>query len=309
MTDPFALPRAPDDLGYAGFALDRCGDHRNDPGFLARQTADPARAFALFSGDRLAFRPGADGDAAILFGADEAQAIGAGDPVAFLGRSAAGPVFVARIPEDAEPPSGVDFEGLRALASDGRLTGAPLGLAGCAQSLVSWHARHRFCSNCGAETTSGGSGWRRECASCGTHHFPRVDPVAIMLVTRGDRCLLGRQPRFQPGMWSCLAGFVEPGETVEQAARRETFEEAGITVGRVALAFSQPWPFPAQLMIGVIAEALDEAITIDPVELEEARWFTRAEAASMLAGTHRQGWFAPPPAAIAHHLLKLFAEG
>ncbi len=140
-------------------------------------------------------------------------------------------------------------------------------------------------------------------------YFPRVDPVVIMLVTRGERCLLGRQPRFPAGMWSCLAGFVEPGETLEEAVRRETREEAGVAIGRVRYELSQPWPFPSQLMVGMRAEALGEELRPDDAELDDARWFDRAEAAAMLERRHPQGWFAPPAAAIAHHLLRRFVSG
>jgi NAD+ diphosphatase len=293
-------PTFPPDLGYAGLSLDRGGGARSDPAFIAAQEADPSRRFVLFFGGDVALR--ADGGS--LFSPDEAAAMNAEAPAIFLGRSAEGPVFAAGLA--VAPPLSDD---LRAVATDGRLAGEPLALAGCAKSLLSWHARHRFCANCGSQTEFASGGWRRECPSCGTHHFPRVDPVVIMLVTHEGRCLLGRQPRFRPGMWSCLAGFVEPGETLEDAARREIFEEAGVRLGRVDYAMSQPWPFPSQLMVGVSGEALDDRLTIDEVELEEARWFSREEVAAMLEGRHEAGFFAPPPAAIAHHLLKLFVAG
>jgi NAD+ diphosphatase len=144
---------------------------------------------------------------------------------------------------------------------------------------------------------------------CGTHHFPRTDPVSIMLVARGDECLLGRQRRFPAGSYSCLAGFVSPGETLEDSVRREVLEEAGIAVGRVSYALSQPWPFPSSLMIGCVAEALTREITLDEEELEDARWFGRDEVASMLDRRHPTGLITPPPMAIAHHLLRLWLAG
>jgi len=153
------------------------------------------------------------------------------------------------------------------------------------------------------------AGWRRDCPSCGAQHFPRTDPVVIMLTERGDRCLLGRQPHFAPGMWSTLAGFVEPGETIEEAVRRETLEEAGVTTGAVRYFASQPWPFPMSLMIGCIATATSEDLVIDRNELEDARWFARDEVAEMLMRTHPDGLFVPPPIAIAHHLIRSFIEG
>ncbi|GLK79502.1 NAD(+) diphosphatase [Methylopila turkensis] len=309
MTD--ALP-APDlaDLGYAGLALDRCGERRDRPGFLDRVAADPRARFALFLGERAvlsekggALDPLFDRAAAVAFGAPA-------QPV-FLGLDGDVPRFAAELDADVEAslPPGVAVEDLRAVASDGRLAGSALALAGYAKSMLRWHARNGFCANCGAPSVMAGGGWRRVCPACGAVHFPRTDPVAIMLVTHGGRCLLGRQARFRPGMWSCLAGFVEPGETLEDAVRRETFEEAGVRVGRVAYAFSQPWPFPSQLMVGMVGEALDDALDPDLEELEDARWFSREDARRMLAGDHPEGLTAPPPAAIAHHLLRAFVAG
>jgi NAD+ diphosphatase len=178
-----------------------------------------------------------------------------------------------------------------------------------AKSLLGWHARHRFCANCGVPTEIVQAGWRRDCPACGMQHFPRTDPVVIMLVVHGDRCLLGRQPRFGKGMWSCLAGFVEPGETIEDAVRRETLEEAGVVCGRVTYFASQPWPFPMSLMIGCHAEALTAAITVDRTELEDARWFPRDEVAAMLMHRHPDGLTATHPYAIAHHIIRAWLEG
>jgi NAD+ diphosphatase len=187
---------------------------------------------------------------------------------------------------------------------------SPDQLAGIAmaKSMVSWHQRHGFCANCGTRTAMREGGWKRECPNCKTEHFPRTDPVVITLVAHGDKCLLGRQSRFPPGMYSCLAGFVEAAETIEDAVRREIREEAGIVTSRVAYMASQPWPFPSSLMIGCFAEAETDSITIDANELEDARWFSREEVAAMLAGHHPNGLNAPLPFAIAHHLLKRFVE-
>jgi NAD+ diphosphatase len=153
------------------------------------------------------------------------------------------------------------------------------------------------------------AGWRRDCAKCKAQHFPRTDPVVIMLATDGERCLLGRSPRFVPSMWSCLAGFVEPGEAIEDAVRRETREEAGIACGRVTYFASQPWPFPTSLMIGCHAEALNREIVVDREELEDARWFSKTEVADMLMRKHPEGLTTPPPVAIAHHLIRAWVEG
>ena len=198
---------------------------------------------------------------------------------------------------------------LRAIAVQGAVPPDELGILAEAKALLHWHGRHRFCANCGAPTATACSGFRRDCAACGAQHFPRTDPVAIMLVARGERCLLGRQSRFVAGMYSCLAGFVEPGETIEAAVRRETFEEAGVRIGDVHYVASQPWPFPANLMIGCRAEALSDEIVVDRSELEDARWFARDEVAAMLAGAHPDGLRGPVPVAIAHHLMRGWLDG
>jgi NAD+ diphosphatase len=147
------------------------------------------------------------------------------------------------------------------------------------------------------------AGYRRHCPACHANHFPRTDPVAIMIVRRRGRLLLGRQPMFQPGMYSALAGFIEPGETIEDAARREIFEESGIRVGEVRYLSSQPWPFPSSLMIGLIGEALTTDIVIDRDELEDVRWFDAPEVIAMLERRHPDGLTLPLPFAIAHHLV------
>src|SRR6185369_7844338 len=177
-----------------------------------------------------------------------------------------------------------------------------------AKAVLSWHLRHRFCPNCGHATQAVCGGWKRDCPDCKTEHFPRTDPVVIMLAIDGERCLLGRSPRFLPTMWSCLAGFIEPGESIEDAVHRETREEAGIACGRVKYFGSQPWPFPSSLMIGAHAEALTRDIVVDKQELEDARWFTREEIVSMLARRHPQGLTTPPPVAIAHHIIRAWVE-
>lgn len=175
-------------------------------------------------------------------------------------------------------------------------------LAATAKAVLHWHRSHRFCAVCGAATEPANAGWQRVCGTCSAQHFPRTDPVVIVLVTRGDQILLGRSPAWPAGMFSCLAGFVEPGETVEAAVCREVVEETGIEIGRVRYVCSQPWPFPANLMMGFVGEALTEAITIDPKELEAAVWLTREDVADVMAGKHptirpaRKG-------AIAHHLI------
>ncbi|TGD44744.1 NAD(+) diphosphatase [Pseudotabrizicola sediminis] len=182
------------------------------------------------------------------------------------------------------------------------LTAREAELAATAKAILQWHRSHGFCAVCGAASAPAMAGWQRSCPTCGAQHFPRTDPVVIMLVTHGNRALLGRSPGWPEGMYSCLAGFVEPGETVEAAVRREVFEEAGIRLGAVRYLSSQPWPFPASLMLGCAAEAVSDAITLDPNEIEHALWVTREDMVSVMAGTHplikpaRKG-------AIAHFLI------
>ena len=178
-----------------------------------------------------------------------------------------------------------------------------------ALSLANWHRRHGYCSVCGHPTESNRGGWSRKCASCDAEHYPRVDPVAIMLAEHDGRLLLGRQPQYPPGRYSALAGFVEPGESIEAAVARELKEEAGISVRNVRYLTSQPWPFPNSLMIGAWAEAMDDSLTIDTNELDDARWFTRDEVVSALAGDPAAPFQPPPPWAIARTLLDAWANG
>jgi NAD+ diphosphatase len=166
------------------------------------------------------------------------------------------------------------------------LTPRSAELVASARAIIEWHRSHRFCAKCGAPSIIDHAGWRRVCPSCGTHHFPRTDPVVIMLITKGNSVLMGRSPHWPEGMYSLLAGFVEPGETIEAAVRRETFEEAGIHVGAVEYLSSQPWPFPASLMFGCRGHATTDVITIDPEEIEDAIWVTREDMLDSVSGNH-----------------------
>jgi NAD+ diphosphatase len=179
---------------------------------------------------------------------------------------------------------------------------------GTARALIDWHNAHQFCGRCAAPTVLFRAGWGRKCGGCDTEHFPRTDPVVIMLAEFEGKALVGRQSRFPPGNYSALAGFLEPGESVEEAVRREIMEEAGITCGAVRYVASQPWPFGgSQLMIACVAEAQGNDITLDTNELEDARWVTREEARAALADAPDKSFNAPPPFAIAHSLLKSWA--
>jgi NAD+ diphosphatase len=180
---------------------------------------------------------------------------------------------------------------------------------GTARSLIDWHNGHRFCGRCGGQTTLFRAGWGRKCGACNTEHFPRTDPVVIMLAEFEGKALVGRQSRFPPGNYSALAGFLEPGESIEEAVRREIFEEAGVECGAVRYVTSQPWPFGgSQLMIACVADAKGDAITLDTNELEDAKWITREDAIAALAGDDSATFKAPPPFAIAHTLLKHWAS-
>jgi NAD+ diphosphatase len=183
-----------------------------------------------------------------------------------------------------------------------RLTAHDAELAATARALLGWHQTHRFCACCGAPSAAAKSGWQRDCAACGAHHFPRTDPVVIMLITDGEEVLLGRSPGWPPGMYSLLAGFVEPGETVEGAVRREVWEEAGVRVAEVSYLASQPWPFPASLMLGCRGRAASRTIRLDPAELEDALWVSRARLLTILAGQD-SAILPPRQGAIAGFLL------
>lgn len=294
-------------LGYVDSPLDRAAQLRAQGAELA---GDPAARFYLLGGELVALA-GAGPVFDPLLPLAAVEPFRRAEPL-FLGLDAGAPRLAVTFDpgrrEELEA-AGFTVTDLRSIAVTGLVEPRHLGPIACGKALAGWHARHGFCANCGSATRVTDAGWRRDCPSCGAQHFPRTDPVVIMLTAAGDRCLMGRQPHFAPGMWSCLAGFVEPGETIEEAVRRETLEEAGISTGRVTYHACQPWPFPMSLMIGCLAEATSEAIAIDRNELEDARWFHRDEAALMLTRTHPDGLFVPPPIAIAHHLIRAFVEG
>ena len=216
-------------------------------------------------------------------------------PDLFLGMNDASPCF-STLPT---PQGGLGAIGLLSLLDE---QDAPL--FACALSLANWHARHGHCSVCGQSTEIVRGGWSRRCSACGAEHFPRSDPVVIMLAEHDGRLLLGRQPHYPPGRFSALAGFVEPGESIEAAVARELKEEAGIDVADVHYVASQPWPFPSSLMIGCRAQSLDYRLTVDFTELDDARWFTREEITAALAGKDDAAFLPPPRWAIACTLLE-----
>ncbi|MEM8579622.1 MAG: NAD(+) diphosphatase, partial [Pseudomonadota bacterium] len=203
-------------------------------------------------------------------------------------------------------PEGTVFAELRTEMT--RLTRRDAELAATARALVEWHRIHGFCANCGAKSLPAQAGWQRDCPSCGRHHFPRTDPVVIMLITHGDHVLVGRTPGWPDRMYSLLAGFIEPGETMEAAVRREVAEEAGVQVGEVGYLASQPWPYPASLMFGCWGRAETTEITLDPVEVEDAFWISRSEMVEVFGGTHPR-MREPRRGAIAHSLLEAWVSG
>ncbi|MEN0064950.1 MAG: NAD(+) diphosphatase [Myxococcota bacterium] len=286
-------------IPFTGYPLDRADEVRKRPEDLEAAWKNPeARVLGMWRGKPLVTAEplGVNLDSADL----------PGEPFVrlFLGFDESNvPWFAVSFDpaKDALEVSDGTFGDLRPLA--GRLPLDQAALFGTARSVFAWHRTHRFCANCGSASEAVEGGWKRQCPSCGKEHFPRVEPVIIALVTHGDAVLLGRGPKWPERFFSCLAGFVEPGETIGDATRREVFEEAGVTVDDVSYLFGQPWPFPASLMLGVQAEARDRAVRVDGVELAEARWFTREEVQAMLAGTHPD--VRPPfPIAVAHHLLR-----
>ncbi|MGM0586503.1 MAG: NAD(+) diphosphatase [Pseudomonadota bacterium] len=317
-------------ITFAGGLRDRADRLRGDPALLRRFWNDPeGRVLPLWRGKPL-----------LEFGAetipgwlptDAALVAEATEPPVFLGLaeeegrvSGRFAIDVSAWQDPAAPdgpppafrdetrqshpslPGSLQFADLRAVMA--QLSTQDAADAATAKGVLEWHRSHTFCSRCGASSEMANGGWRRECPACGGQHFPRTDPVVIMLITRGDHVLVGRQPAWPRGMFSLLAGFMEPGETMEGAVRREVSEETNVRVGRVAYVASQPWPFPASLMIGCAGEALSEEIEIDPTELEHAMWVSREEMRESLAGKH-PALAAARPGAIARSVIEAWVEG
>ena len=294
-------------VGFAGNRIDRLSENRSADA-AEQALADPGARIYLIAGGRLFLEPAGDSFKA-LFSHAEAGRLGADfSRAVFLGQDGDTPVLTVPSTLDVETlPETIKAIDYRSVYMQDLLPPDQLGALAQGASLAAWNSTHRFCGRCGHETEDMAGGYKRKCTNCGAEHFPRSDPVAIMLAVRGDACLMGRSPHFMEGMYSCLAGFIEPGETIENAVRREIAEESGIRVGRVAYYASQPWPFPYSLMIGCHAEAVSEEISFDGNELEDCRWFSRAEVQQMLAGEH-PGLRVPPPGAIACHLIRAWAE-
>jgi len=291
---------------FVSYTLDRAAHLRGDEAkLLALESYPDARAYVVYR-DSLVVKREAAGPRALL-SLDEALKLGANPGTIFLGLRDGAPMFGMGISpaaiEQLLTRDDAAVSELRGMAMQGVVLPNQLSAIAMAKSMVNWHQRHGYCANCGTRSAMKEGGWKRECPNCKAEHFPRTDPVVIMLVALGDKVLLGRQKHFLPGMYSCLAGFVEAAETIEDAVRREIFEESGIRCTDVHYYMTQPWPYPSSLMIGCTARALNEDIVVDHTELEDARWFDRAEATLMIRREHPGGLAGPHPFAIAHHLL------
>jgi NAD+ diphosphatase len=302
-----SLPRQ----AYSGSLLERAAALRGDEVKLAAFLTHPRAGVYVVGGESIVLKAqGAAPDP--LFSPAEARALGVARETVFLGLLHDAPRFGVGIDpaaiEALKARADLKLIDLRTIAMQGEVDTVHVPPLAEAKAILGWHARHRFCPNCSAATVLTQAGWRRDCPVCKAEHFPRTDPVVIMLPIKGDRCVLGRSPRFPPTMWSCLAGFCEPGESIEEAVRREVAEEVGVTCARVQYFASQPWPFPSSLMIGCHAEAVSDDVVIDKSEIEDARWFDRAELKSMLLRQHPQELSTPPPIAIAHHIIRDFVE-
>ncbi len=298
---------------FAGNPLDRVSQRRQDAGWVASLLEDPATRVLPLHGLK---PPVCHSSAASLDWQSVAPwrpLIDSGNTLILLGIRD-DRAFFALDAGSTEAASDNGSVLMDARAAAPMIDGGEAAILAEARSLIDWHDRHRFCARCGTASAVASGGWVRHCPECKAHHFPRVDPVVIMLAVRGERCLLGRGHRRPGARFSCLAGFMEPGETLEEAVRREVFEELGIRVGRIRYLASQPWPFPSSLMMGFLGEALTEEITMDPEELAEVRWFERDEIRAMVERSRSDDPIPglatlPPPLAIGHQIARRWAFG
>lgn len=302
------MSSAADQIAFTGNPLDRASDARADPLWIEERLADPASFFLpLYRGDPLI----RDGRAVFLASAARAEFL-SGAQIVFLGVRNGGAHFAvdlsdAPAPQDAPFAEFGAYTPLREAAGALGDAGGDLAIIGEARWLLDWHRRHHHCAVCGAKTEIRDGGAKRQCPGCAAEHFPRSDPVAIVLATHGEACLLGRGPHFPPGFLSALAGFVEACETPEECAVRELREEAGVRLIDVRYQFSQPWPFPSSLMMGFVADAENRDLTLDRKEIVEARWIDRREILSLLAGEQREDMRLPPRFTIARRLIERWA--
>ena len=312
------MPLPVNPIMFANNPLDRAGNLRRNPEWVRAQLTDDTALFVpMWQLSPLVLpeiTKGEGRDVGWLPRPALADAIDDQSLIVFLGVNRRGkPLFAADVsrlsnPEDAGPFKGMGiFEDVRNLAAAGDMPDTELAILAQAKAMLDWNLRHGFCSQCGSLTHMAEAGYKRACPNCGAEHFPRTDPVVIMLAHHDDACLVGRQKGWPEGMFSSLAGFMEPGETIEEAVAREMQEEAGIDITSVRYLGTQPWPFPASMMIGCLAEASGRDITLDDEELEEARWISREDVRRAMNGNGPIG--VPPRMAIAHQLMRAFADG
>ena len=287
-------------IGFTGYPLDRVDAMRQDAGALAAAASDPCARLLVLTG----FDPEIGADGALVW-SSMAERAEDGELI-LLGLDGERRPHFAQTRASDPPAGGRSMALLRVLDA---MRGEDAAIFGAARHVVDWHARHRFCAVCGTPSAVFRAGWGRKCPNCRGEHYPRVDPVVIMIAEHDGRALLGRQPAWPRGRYSALAGFVEPGESLEEAVAREVLEEAGVRVTDVRYAASQPWPFPGQLMLACIATAESDALTIDRTELENAIWVTRDDVRRALAGDETAPFLPPPPYAIARTLLETWAAG
>jgi NAD+ diphosphatase len=303
-------------IPFTGNPLDRASEKRTDPAFIAAKRNDTSSLIMpMWRLQPFLLGPEQTKESveAGWLKPGPAEPLAAPDaPCIFLGLEGDRAYFALDISAARDPANEGPLAGLghfRDMRSAGMILPArDVAILGQAKAMIDWHQRHGFCPRCGAPTRLVDAGYRRVCRNCEAEHFPRTDPVVIMLATHGDSCLVGRNNRFPGRMFSALAGFIEPGETIEEAVRRELFEEAGVRTGKVTYFTTQPWPFPSSLMVGCYAEAESREIAVDGVEIAEAVWLDRKTALALLAGERATDYFIPPPIAIAHHLIRNWAE-
>jgi NAD+ diphosphatase len=296
-------------MPFSGNPLDRASVLREDEAWITQQLASGEGRFLVLSKLEVLTHPG-ETPALAWLDAGLRERLGLETIPVLLGMRNSIPHFALDVSEHPDPLASLGLNGAAFAEPRGLATTLPAGDAGIvaqARSLIDWHARHRFCGACGGPTVPRKGGAHRACEQCGAHVFPRIDPSVIMVVWREDQCLLGRRRGRPPGSFSCLAGYIEQGETIEEAVAREVLEEVGLKVDNVHYVASQPWPFPSTLMIGCFAHASDSTAKPDEVEIQEARWFGRAEVRAALAGED-VGLTVPAPVAIAHHIIRRWAE-
>lgn len=295
------------EMSFIDNTLDRQSERRGESAYLKDLLTHPKTRIVLSTDRTLVFQSGLGNE--IGHNLDAALALGASaEEMVFLGlRPEDGQaLFATTLPlndDDLEAHENLLVQDLRNLALQSAFSAEDLSVLAQARALIHWHRTHPHCSRCGAKTHMAEGGYRRDCPSCGAPHFPRTDPCVIMLITHEDRALLGRPARLPEGVYTTLAGFMEPGETIEAAVRREVFEESRIRVGEVSLVSNQPWPFPANLMLGCIGTATSVDIEIADDELEACKWCDRDEVRQMIDGTHPEEHRIPPSISIAYELI------